>query len=219
LRKLFSLHFYITQKEKNFKGGKSRAVDHIVSYLPEFEEFREPFLGGGSVLIRLKQKYPNKIFWGNDLYPELFKFWEYAQKDMGTLTNKINEWRKHFPVGRELFRFLNQTRDTFHGLERAAAFFIYNRITFSGTSLSGGFSESAFQKRFTESSIQRLKPFADVIQDIKITNDDYKNSCKRTGTMFFYFSIRPIIRRQNPHSTEKTGISTKLLTIKNLPKR
>lgn len=46
-----------------------------------------------------------------------------------------------FPVGKELHKFLNENLDGFNDMERAAAFFIYNRITFSGTSLSGGFSD------------------------------------------------------------------------------
>jgi DNA adenine methylase len=174
-----------------YPGGKSRAVELIVSYLPEFDEFREPFLGGGSVFIYIKQKYPNKIFWGNDLYLELFKFWEYTQKDVETLINKIYEWRKHFDIGKELFRFLNQNIEVFNDLEKAAAFFIYNRITFSGTSLSGGFSEGAFKKRFTESSIQRLKPFANVIQNTKITNYDYKKLIQKDGKNVLLFLDPP----------------------------
>ncbi|MDD2344989.1 MAG: DNA adenine methylase [Bacteroidales bacterium] len=34
-----------------YPGGKSRAVSLISQILPEFDEFREPFLGGGSVFI------------------------------------------------------------------------------------------------------------------------------------------------------------------------
>lgn len=175
-----------------YPGGKSRAVELIASYLPlEFDEFREPFLGGGSVFVHVKQKYPNKKFWGNDLYLELFKFWEYAQKDIETLIAKIYEWRQSFSVGKELYRFLNQNLTEFNDLEKATAFFIYNRITFSGTSLSGGFSEGAFQKRFTESSIQRLKPFSNVIQNTKITNYDYKELINKDGKNVFLFLDPP----------------------------
>ncbi|MDR3198396.1 MAG: DNA adenine methylase [Planctomycetaceae bacterium] len=174
-----------------YPGGKSRAVELIASYLPEFDEFREPFLGGGSVFVYVKQKYPNKIFWGNDLYLELFKFWEYAQKDVETLIAKIYEWRQRFTIGKDLFQFLNRNIAGFTDLEKATAFFIYNRITFSGTSLSGGFSEGAFQKRFTESSIQRLKPFADVIQNTKITNYDYKKLINKDGKNVLLFLDPP----------------------------
>lgn len=174
-----------------YPGGKSRAVKIIAELIPEFDEFREPFLGGGSVFIRAKQRFPNKKFWVNDLYFELYKFWEMTQKDVDALTRKIYEWRGQFPIGKELHKFLNQHLDGFDDLERAAAFFIYNRITFSGTSLSGGFSEGAFAGRFTESSIQRLNEFAVVISGTTITNLDYEEIVKKAGENVFIFLDPP----------------------------
>ena len=68
-------------------------------------------------------------------------------KNVNALIDKIYEWRNQFPIGKELHKFLNENLASFNDLERGAAFFIYNRITFSGTSLSGGFSEHAFTGR------------------------------------------------------------------------
>ena len=174
-----------------YPGGKSRAVELISTLLPEFDEFREPFLGGGSVFIYAKQRFPNKKFWVNDLYLELFKFWEMTQKDVDALIDKIYEWRNQFPIGKELHKFLNTNLEGFNDIERAAAFFIYNRITFSGTSLSGGFSEHAFSGRFTESSIQRLNQFAKVIYGTQITNFDYEELVKKEGENVFLFLDPP----------------------------
>lgn len=174
-----------------YPGGKSRSVDLISSIIPTFDEFREPFLGGGSIFIYTKQRFPNKKYWINDLYFELFKFWEMSQKDVDALIDKVYEWRNQFPIGKELHKFLNENMNTFNDLERGAAFFIYNRITFSGTSLSGGFSESAFTGRFTNSSIQRLNQFAKVINGSKITNFDYEELVKREGENVFIFLDPP----------------------------
>lgn len=174
-----------------YPGGKSRSVDLISTIIPEFDEFREPFLGGGSIFIYAKQRFPNKTFWINDLYFELYKFWEMTQKDVDALIDKIYEWRNQFPVGKELHKFLNENLANFNDLERGASFFIYNRITFSGTSLSGGFSEHAFTGRFTESSIQRLNQFAKVINGSTITNLDYEELVKREGENVFIFLDPP----------------------------
>jgi len=174
-----------------YPGGKSRAVELISTLIPEFDEFREPFLGGGSVFIYAKQRFPNKKFWVNDLYLELFKFWKMTQKDVDALIDKIYEWRNQFHIGKELHKFLNANLESFNDLERAAAFFIYNRITFSGTSLSGGFSEGAFKGRFTESSIQRLNQFAKVINGSIITNLDYEELVKEEGKNVFIFLDPP----------------------------
>lgn len=174
-----------------YPGGKSRAIKLIAKLVPEFDEYREPFLGGGSLFLYLKQRFPNKIFWINDLYFELFKFWEVAQKDVNTLIDKIYEWKNKFPIGKDLHIFLNTNLDGFNDVEIAAAFFIYNRITFSGTSLSGGFSEHAFTGRFTESSIQRLRPFSKILKGATITNLDYEELIKVKGENVFIFLDPP----------------------------
>lgn len=174
-----------------YPGGKSRAVKIIAPLIPDFDEFREPFLGGGSVFIYAKQRFPNKKFWVNDLYFELYKFWEMTQKDVDALVDKIYKWRERFPIGKELHKFLNANLNGFDDLERAAAFFIYNRITFSGTSLSGGFSEGAFAGRFTESSIKRLNEFANVINGTTITNLGYEELVKREGENVFVYLDPP----------------------------
>ncbi len=174
-----------------YPGGKSRAVETIAKLIPDFDEFREPFLGGGSLFIYAKQRFPNKKFWINDIYFELYKFWEMTQKDVDALIDKIYEWREKFFDGKELHKFLNENLERFNDLERAAAFFIYNRITFSGTSLSGGFSQHAFTGRFTESSIQRLNKFAEVINGSKITNLDYEKVVNEKGENVFIFLDPP----------------------------
>ena len=174
-----------------YPGGKSRAVETIAKLIPDFDEFREPFLGGGSVFVYVKQRYPNKKFWINDLYSELYKFWEMTQKDINSLISKVYEWREKYPIGKDLFNFLNENHENFNDLEKAAAFFIYNRITFSGTTLSGGYSEGAFTGRFTESSIKRLNDLAKVINGSTITNYDYEEVIKKEGENVFIFLDPP----------------------------
>lgn len=174
-----------------YPGGKSRAVEKIASLIPQFEEFREPFLGGGSVLLYLKQKFPNKKYWGNDLYFELSKFWEMSQKDIKSVINQIYIWKNKYKNGKELHRFLVESIKDFNDIERASAFFVFNRITFSGTTEAGGFSEQAFAGRFTESSIERLIPFSQVIADSKITNLDYEELLKAEGKNVFIFLDPP----------------------------
>ena len=45
-----------------YPGGKSRAVIKMDQHLPDlrdYTEFREPFLGGGSVALHITKKYPH----------------------------------------------------------------------------------------------------------------------------------------------------------------
>ncbi|MDR0206831.1 MAG: DNA adenine methylase [Bacteroidales bacterium] len=174
-----------------YPGGKSRAVEKIAKLIPDFDEFREPFLGGGSVFVYVKQRFSNKKFWVNDLYSELYKFWNMTQQNINDLISKIYEWKKAYPIGKELFNFLNENHENFNDLEKAAAFFIYNRITFSGTTLSGGYSEAAFTGRFTESSIKRLNELAKIVNGSIITNYDYEEMLKKEGENVFIFLDPP----------------------------
>jgi len=174
-----------------YPGGKSKAINLIFTLIPQFTEYREPFLGGGSLFIYLKQKYPNKKFWINDLYFELYKFWEICQKDIDELVKQIIEWEKKYSVGKTLHRFLIENMKQFNDVEKASAFFIFNRITFSGTTEAGGYSEQAFKGRFTQSSIERVKALKKILDYTKITNMDYQEVVAADGENVFIFLDPP----------------------------
>jgi DNA adenine methylase len=61
-----------------YPGGKSKAIEQILPLIPHFEEFREPFVGGSSVFLTLKQLFSDRKYWINNLYLELYKFREYS---------------------------------------------------------------------------------------------------------------------------------------------
>ena len=174
-----------------YPGGKSRAIKYIAPIVPQFREFREPFLGGGSVFIYLQQQYPNRRYWINDLYPNLFYFWRQARQNINGLINQIYEWKNNFKNGKEQHRFLLTNIDSFNELEKAAAFFVFNRITFSGTSESGGFSQAAYEKRFTPSSVERIEKIAPILQSALITNYDYQKVVEKSGKDVFIFLDPP----------------------------
>ena len=174
-----------------YPGGKSRAVERISALIPPFDEFREPFVGGGSIFIYLKQKFPHKKFWINDKYAELSMFWNGLQNDSERLIEQIWKWKSEFSDGKMLHRFLRENKEKFDAIETAAAFFISNRITFSGTTDAGGFSVQAFEKRFTDSSIDRLIKMPDVLGDVKITNFDYEEVILEKGKNVFLFLDPP----------------------------
>ncbi|MBE9004117.1 DNA adenine methylase [Fortiea sp. LEGE XX443] len=177
-----------------YPGGKSKALKQIAEYLPDnFSEFREPFVGGGSVFIYLKQKYPNLKIWINDLNRELFLFWKIAQSDIFQLIKEIYQTKDKYTDGKLLFTELSSVDvNSLSDLERAVRFFVLNRITFSGTIESGGFSQEAFYKRFTYSSIERLETLGGILtSDIKITNLDYSHLLNNEEENVFLFLDPP----------------------------
>ncbi len=188
-----------------YPGGKSKALKYILPLIPYFEEYREPFLGGGSVFIALKQKYPNKKYWINDLHKNLYYFWDNCKNNIKELTFIIEKWYNTFENGNELHKYLLNSIDHFNELEKGAAFFVLNRITFSGTSESGGFSKLAFNSRFTLSSIKRVEELSNLLIDVKITNYDYSKVLNETGKDVFIFLDPPYFSAKKSALYGKNG--------------
>ena len=77
-----------------YPGGKSRALKKLFKYIPdlhEYEEFREPFLGGGSVSLEVTKRYPNLRIIVNDLYKPLFIFWQQLQDHGDKLSEELRQ--------------------------------------------------------------------------------------------------------------------------------
>lgn len=188
-----------------YPGGKSRVAEKIASLILPFEEFREPFIGGGSVFIYLRQKFPRKKFWINDAYTDLAVFWQQMKTNFAPVKFQIRQWKTAFQNGKELHRFLRENKSSFDEIKQAAAFFIFNRITFSGTTEAGGFSQQAFEKRFTESSIERLNKLPEILDGVKITNCDYQEIIEEKGDNTFLFLDPPYFSATNSALYGKNG--------------
>lgn len=191
-----------------YPGGKSRAVQQMKYLLPsDFEEYREPFVGGGSFFLYLRQVYPKLKIWVNDLNPELYYFWKYAQKESEKLVKEIFRIKSERKNGQELFEELVQIRgENLSGFDRAVRFFILNRITFSGVVESGGYSQLAFVGRFTESSILRVAKLGPFLEGVKITNLDYRQMLLLGGKEMFTFLDPPYFKATRSRLYGKNGV-------------
>lgn len=176
-----------------YPGGKSRVCDMLLANMPvKFKEYREPFLGGGSVFLAAKQSNHCESFWLNDLYYDLYCFWINCRDKAGDIVRKIYKLKEEWGNdGKGLHKYLVENIASFNEEDKAVAFFILNRITFSGTSLSGGFSKAAFEGRFTDSSIERVLKMSPLLKDCKITNEDYSVLLREPGDDVFIFLDPP----------------------------
>ena len=165
-----------------YPGGKSRACVKMDPYFPdlrEYTEFREPFLGGGSVAIHVSKKYPHLKITVNDLYEPLINFWVQLQTFGDELTEKIRNYKSTHPEpesAKELFleakeRINDKSLDC---IERAAAFYIVNKCSFSGLTESSSFSKQASISNFSMRGIEKLTGYSEIISHWHINQYSYE---------------------------------------------
>ena len=166
-----------------YPGGKSRAVTKMDPYFPDlrnYVEFREPFLGGGSVALYVTKKYPNLKITVNDLYEPLINFWVQLQQFGDELTDKIRQYKSTHPEpdsARELF---NNSKESVNDgnldvIERAAAFYIVNKCSFSGLTESSSFSAQASSNNFSMRGIEKLPGYSSLISNWHINQYSYEH--------------------------------------------
>jgi len=164
-----------------YPGGKSRAVPKLAQFVPDlsnYQVYREPFLGGGSVALWVTQKYPHLRVWVNDLYEPLVNFWKTLQDDGDKLQLKLIELKSRYPdqgSAKGLFleaKEIINDREKSH-LDRAIAFYVANKCSFSGLTESSSFSAQASDSNFSMRGIEKLKFYSYAIRNWTITNYDY----------------------------------------------
>ena len=178
-----------------YPGGKSRACTKMDQYLlkvSDCKEYREPFLGGGSVAIYITKKYPKLDIWVNDLYEPLYNFWRVLQDDGNALYETLCDLKSRHPEpesAKELFlkskEYLNDESNN-DSLQRAVSFYTINKCSFSGLTESSSFSKQASDSNFSMRGIEKLPGYTKIIENWKITNQSYENLLTDWKDVFTY---------------------------------
>ena len=177
-----------------YPGGKSRALANLFRFLPDLSqasEYREPFLGGGSVAIEIGKRYPNLDIWVNDLYEPLYNFWRELQENGREMRDQLVQLKNRHPepVSAKLL-FLDAKEkvndDQTPNLSRAVSFYVVNKCSFSGLTESSSFSRQASDANFTVRGIEKLKGYSEIIQNWKITNWSYEGLLTDNLRCFIY---------------------------------
>jgi site-specific DNA-adenine methylase len=175
-------------------GGKSRACIKMDPYFPDlrnYDEFREPFLGGGSVAIHVTKKYPDLKIWVNDLYEPLVNFWQQLQMFGDDLKDNLLDLKSKNNTpdkARELFlKSKDRVNDqTLSNLDRAASFYVVNKCSFSGLTEISSFSQQASTGNFSVRGIEKLPEYSKLIVNWRITNYSYDYLLDGDTTAFVY---------------------------------
>lgn len=161
-----------------YPGGKSKAINAIYPCIPENEtKLCSPFIGGASIELACTPKMEVK---GYDVFSPLVDFWQVVIDDPEKLAERV---QSYYPLSKTKFYNLQQRYTKLENkLERAAAFYVLNRSSYSGTTLSGGMSPG--HPRFTESSIERLKKFH--ANNFSVDCLDFRESIPKHDDAFLY---------------------------------
>ena len=164
-----------------YPGGKSKAVKKLYDYMPlmnNYTEWREPFLGGGSMSIEISKRYPDMKIWVNDLYPALFTFWTVLQSDGEDMCEKLIRMKSECYTPDAAKKMLGEQKeiindDTSSKFDKAVAWYFANRNSFSGLTETGTFSVQANEMSFTDNIINKLPHYQKLIKNWKFTNGSY----------------------------------------------
>ena len=170
-----------------YPGGKSRACTKMGQFFPdlrEYVEFREPFLGGGSVAIHVSKLYPHLKITVNDLYEPLINFWMNLQMFGDELTKDLKNLKIahcNQDSARCLFAEMKDVINDskYSNLERAVAFYVVNKCSFSGLTESSSFSAQASDSNFSMRGIEKLPEYSEIISHWHINSYSYEY-CFRT---------------------------------------
>ena len=177
-----------------YPGGKSRAIKKMAQFLPDmskYKEYREPFLGGGSVALHMTQTYPHLEIWVNDLYEPLVNFWQQLQDEANEITTRLKTFKTAYPTpdrARELFieskELVNDQKQS--DITRAVSFYVVNKCSFSGLTESSSFSKQASDSNFSLRGIEKLPEYSEIIQNWVITNLTYERMTCDEKDVFTY---------------------------------
>ena len=185
-----------------YPGGKSKAIKTLSPWFPKtISEYREPFIGGGSIAIEITKSNPDIPVWINDLYVPLYNFWVQLRDRGEELSERVREEKqrtldegdkdKVTASAKELFNRYKAEIDTYNDFEKAVAFFIMNKCSFSGLTENSTFSQSASNSNFSLVGADKLAQFSELIKHWKITNIDYSEVMKAHGSSDTFVFLDP----------------------------
>jgi DNA adenine methylase len=118
--------------------------------------------------------------YGSDIFSPLVDFWQVLLDNRQLLVERVESY---YPLSRTKFYSLQKRHVQLENkVEKAAAFFVLNRSSFSGTTLSGGMSPG--HPRFTPSAIERLRSLE--IHNLTVECADFRDAISKHSDAFLY---------------------------------
>jgi DNA adenine methylase len=131
----------------------------------------------------------------------LYNFWVQLRDRGEELSERVREEKqrtldagdkdKVTAKAKELFNKYKKDIDTYDDFEKAVAFFIMNKCSFSGLTENSTFSQTASNSNFSLVGADKLAQFSELIKHWKITNIDYSEVMKAHGSSDTFVFLDP----------------------------
>lgn len=154
-----------------YPGGKHYALNILRPFWEKVihDEYREPFVGGGSVFFA---KSKSSINWINDMDSELMTTYQIMQneKQRNNLIERVEKEIATKERWREVFQYQAETE-----LDIAYKYYYMNRTSFSGKMVSPGWGYRPKRSLPPERWHERITPVGEKLEGVICTTLDFEN--------------------------------------------
>ncbi|MCI8273142.1 MAG: DNA adenine methylase [Clostridia bacterium] len=161
-----------------WSGSKRTQANKILEFVPEFNTYYEPFLGGGSMLYAIN---PERAVCG-DICTPLIGFWKCLKEEPEELFEDYkNKWNELQNVG---YEYYYNVREQFNNKKDPYSLFFLTRTCVNGLirfNKNGEFNNSFHHTRkgINPSKLEPIvNDWSKKIQNVKFINEDYRKICE-----------------------------------------
>lgn len=179
-------------------GGKRQIADIILDEFPsEIENYYEPFVGGGAMLFRVLQEYPNldRVFI-NDSNSDVVWAYSYVRDTIDKLIEALKEIEKEYNSSDDKQGFYYKRRTEFneliredkHDLCRTVLFLFLNKTCFNGmyrVNRHGNFNTPYNYAKEVKFDYENLRVCSNLLQKVTITYGDYSTALPKENALVY----------------------------------
>jgi DNA adenine methylase len=168
-------------------GGKRWMIEQICSFMPiDFNNYHEPFVGGGSVFFNIERA--GKAFI-SDSNRELICFYQVVKSNVHELLFILSQFENS---EKEYYGIRSWSPNT--NVEIAARFYYLNRTCFNGlyrVNQGGNFNVPYGFRKISVLDLDRFESFSSKLKNVDIACDDFEQAFKKVMKGDFVFIDPP----------------------------